>query len=34
MDSPHTVMGLLKVQIDGWTEKIGPCVLLACYCLN
>ena len=33
MDSPCTVMGLLKVRIDGWTENF-PCVLLACYCLN
>ena len=33
MDSPHTVMGLLKVQIDGWTENF-PCVFLPCYCLN
>ena len=27
MDSPRTVLGLLKVRIDGWTE-IHPCVLL------
>ena len=33
MDSPHTVMGLLKVRIDDWIENF-PCVLLACYCLN
>ena len=33
MDSPRTVMGLLKVRIDGWTKNF-PCVLLACYCLN
>ena len=33
MDSPRTVMGLLKVRIYGWTEYF-PCVLLACYCLN
>ena len=33
MDSPRTVMGLLKVRIDGWTENF-PCVFLACYCLN
>ena len=33
MDSPRTVMGLLKVRIDGWTENF-PFVLLACYCLS
>ena len=33
MDSPCTIMGLLKVRIDGWIENF-PCVLLACYCLN
>ena len=25
MDNPHTVMGLLKVQIDGWTENLSMC---------
>ena len=33
MDSPRTVMGLLKVRIDGWTENF-PCVFLAGFCLN
>ena len=27
MDSPRTVMELLKVRIDGWTENF-PCVCL------
>ena len=27
MDSPRTVMELLKVRIDGWTESF-PCVCL------
>ena len=25
MDSPHTVMGLLRVQIDGWIENWSMC---------
>ena len=25
MDSPSTVMGLLKVRIDGWTENLSMC---------
>ena len=33
MDSPRTIMELIKVRIDGWTENF-PCVLLACYYLN
>ena len=25
MDSPHNVMGLLKVWIDGWTKNLSMC---------
>ena len=25
MDSPRTIMGLLKVKIYGWTEKFSMC---------